>query len=298
VARLAFLLAAAGLLLAGCGRGADPAYVAEIDQWHADRVESLSAPDGWLTLVGLHPLPQGSSTVGSAGDMDIKLIDKAPAQVGVLTVRGGRILFAAYPKAGVFTVDGTDSTLVTSLELQTDRSGKATVLSVGSLLFYVIDREGSLFLRVKDRAADLLKDFAGVPRFPVDRKWRLAARLEKGPETTLIPNVLGQKYEAPSPGVLVFDFKGRQYRLTPQGEAGGTLFLVFGDATNGHETYSGGRFLDIDPPLPDGSIILDFNKCTNPPCVFTPYATCPLPPPDNVLDLAVTAGEKMWGEQH
>ncbi len=113
-----------------------------------------------------------------------------------------------------------------------------------------------------------------------------------------IPEFLGQISQAPSPGVLVFSIDGKEYRLTPQGEPGQSMFIVFGDATNGSETYGGGRFLSVDKPQSDGTVVLDFNKSTNPPCVFSPYATCPLPSRENIIGLSVEAGEKVWGEHH
>jgi uncharacterized protein (DUF1684 family) len=127
----------------------------------------------------------------------------------------------------------------------------------------------------------------------VDAGWRVTARLEPFAEggTVAVPNVLGQTSESPSPGVLLFELAGHSCHLTPIGEPGEGLFIVFGDATNG-----GGRFLSTDPPAADGSVVLDFNKATNPPCAFTPYATCPLPPDGNVLPVAVKAGEKAFGE--
>jgi uncharacterized protein (DUF1684 family) len=148
-------------------------------------------------------------------------------------------------------------------------------------------------LRVKDRESELLRTFAGIERFPVDAGWRVTARLEPFAEggTVAVPNVLGQTSESPSPGVLLFELAGHSCHLTPIGEPGEGLFIVFGDATNG-----GGRFLSTDPPAADGSVVLDFNKATNPPCAFTPYATCPLPPDGNVLPVAVKAGEKAFGE--
>jgi uncharacterized protein (DUF1684 family) len=111
----------------------------------------------------------------------------------------------------------------------------------------------------------------------------------------MVPDVLGNLEESPSPGTLVFTLEGRECRLTPVGGPGEELFIVFADATSGGETYGGGRFLSADPPRPDGTVVLDFNLATNPPCAFTPYATCPLPPQGNTLPVAVRAGEKSWG---
>nr|MEE4267280.1 DUF1684 domain-containing protein [Candidatus Krumholzibacteria bacterium] len=282
------------LTVVGCSSGTDPEYIAEVDAWHAARVTRLKADDGWLTLVGLHPLHEGSNRLGGADGEDVQLAAGAPAKVGTITVAPDQILFAAQPGVTVLQAGEQISTAV----LLTDDPGPPSVLETGSLLFYVIRRGDQLFLRVKDRNAEALQSFTGIDRFPVESRWLVTARLEPGAATTQVPNVLGQVDEVPSPGVLVFKVAGRECRLTPQGEAGQGLFLVFGDQTNGHTTYGGGRFLSTDPIAEDGTVILDFNRAYNPPCVFSPYATCPLPSVDNLLDVAVEAGEMMWGETH
>lgn len=282
----------------GCSHETDPAYIAHIDQWHAGRVEGLRREDGWLTLVGLHPLHAGVNLLGSGEGTDVRLITKAPQQVGAITIGPGQILFAAHPGVEVFQQESESAEPVVSREIQSDNPGPPTILRTGSLLFHVIARGDLKFLRVKDTQAEVLQHFEGIDRFPVDDRWRVTARIEAGPATIKVPNVLGQIDEVASPGILVFKIKGRAYRLTPQGVPGEGLFIVFGDNTNGQTTYAGGRFLSTEPPAPDGTVVLDFNRATNPPCVFTSYATCPLPSVDNLLDVAVEAGEKMWGAPH
>lgn len=296
-ASLSAALALAGVLAgvpAGCG--GDRAYVEEIDAWHAARLDRLRGEDGWLTLVGLHPLREGANSVGSAADANARLIDKAPPRVGVLEVGGNGITFTAQPGIAV-SLAGTAVPLDGPLPLRTDLEDGTTVLAVGPLNFFVIDRGGRLFLRVKDRESALRRDFTDVARFPVDTCWRVTAHLvpHDPPRGVEVPNVLGQVSEEPSPGVLAFTLDGVACRLTPIGEPGEGLFIVFADATTGTETYGGGRFLDTDPPGADGRFVLDFNRAVNPPCVFTPYATCPLPPEGNTLAVAVRAGEKTWG---
>jgi uncharacterized protein (DUF1684 family) len=289
------------LLLGLAGRPAaaaeptTPAYAAEIDAWHAARVQRLHSNTGWLTLVGLHDLDKARvNTVGSAPDALVNFSDKAPARVGVLAFADGQWTFTAEREAKVTLADSA-ATPVTTMAVKTDREGAPTMLSCGSLLFYVIEREDLCFLRVKDREAEVLRTFTGIDRFPVDAKWRVTARLEPGEALVKVPNKLGQLTDTPSPGVLVFELEGRTFHLTPTGNPGEELSIIFGDATNTHETYGGGRFLDTDVPAADGTVILDFNKAYNPPCVFTPYATCPLPGARNTLDLPVTAGEHVWG---
>lgn len=292
------LTAAALLLLAGCGQKTDPAYVAEVDAWHAERVERLESDTGWLTLVGLHRLAPGLNDVGSGEDAEVRLIAKAPERLGSIVVSEGKALFGVVPGQEVFVFGSEDEGPITHIDMVSDAEGPPTVLTWGPLVFHVIDRAGELYLRVKDREAETLKNFTGIDRYPVDAKWRVKARLEGEPGTVVVPDVLGNSNESPSPGTLVFELEGKECRLTPQGEPGASLFVVFGDETNRTETYPGGRFLVVLPPGDDGIIWVDFNRAYNPPCVFTAYATCPLPSPENRLDVAVMAGEKLWGSGH
>ena len=287
------------VLLSGCGgEETTVEYMAEVDHWHAARIERLKSDTGWLTLVGLHPLKPGVNSVGTGADADIIMPAGAPYWLGTLAVMPDEIVFSVHPDATVELYGEESAGRLSTTTLATDKEGPPTVLTAGSLQFYVIDRDGNLFLRVKDRESPVLQSFTGIDRYPVDVRWRLTARLESGPATVSVPNVLGHASTSPSPGILVFEIDGTEHRLTPTGEPGQAMFLVFGDASNGQGTYPGGRFLAVEPPAADGTVIIDFNRAYNPPCVFTEYATCPLPSPANTLSVAVEAGEKMWGGHH
>lgn len=301
-----FLLAAgslAALSLAACSKAPAPeqsadAYRAEIEEWRAGRDKSLRDENGWLTLAGLYWLEEGDSTFGSAPDNTVVFpAGKAPARLGTFHRQGEKVTLEVTPGLGL-AADGKEVT-APSLGLAPDASGKPTMLSLGSLTFHVIKRPGKVGIRLKDKESPVLAGFAGVESFAVDPSWRIAARFEPydPPKTIKVPNIIGTDFDETSPGALVFERGGATYRLEPTGAPGKDLFLVFGDATNGHETYGGGRFLYVPPPK-DGQAIVDFNQTYNPPCVFTPYATCPLPPRQNKLALRVEAGEKMWGEAH
>ncbi len=296
------LLCLLPLMLAaiGCGTRDDAAYTAEIDAWHAQRVDRLRSETGWLTLVGLHPLGQGGNDVGSAAGNDVVMAAVAPARLGTVTLVGERAEFKA--AAGVLVYLFADGALAEAPFpggiIKTDGQGKPDVLAVGSLVFHVIRRGEKYFLRVKDRQAEILRDFQGIDRYPVDKAWRITAKLEREPGTIRIANVLGQVAAEPTPGTLVFEVNGETWRLRPTGEPGASLFVVFGDGTTGHGTYPGGRFLVTDPPADDDTVVLDFNRAYNPPCVFSEYATCPLPGPENMLTVSITAGEKTWGTGH
>lgn len=295
--RLVLVLATLAVTVAAGQDVASSAYVAEVDAWHAQRIERLRAEDGWLSLVGLHPLHDGVNTIGTDDDSDIRLDAAAPARVGRLVINAGHAVFTAAPGADV-TVD--NEPLAGPTAAVTDARGPATVFILGSVRFHVIDRAGLRFLRVADSQSPVRLKFQGIDRFPVDPTWRVTARLITEGQPTTVPsaNVLGQVEQQPSPGVLEFEVAGRTLRLVPVGEPGQPLFIVFSDVTSGHQTYGGGRFLSAPAPGADGRVVLDFNRATNPPCAFTPHATCPVPPVANRLPVAVTAGERAWGAGH
>ena len=289
-----------GALLVSSAFAAPPdpaAYKAEIEAFRKQRDASLRTDTGWLTLVGLSWLEEGDNSVGSAPKSRVPLPKgKAPGTLGTIRLEKGAATFTAAPGAAV-TEGGRP---VTSIALKPDSSGEATRLSHGPLTFFLIKRGAKWGVRVRDREAETLKNFKGVESFPVDPAWRLTARFEKYTPAKKIevPNILGTPETQDSPGAVVFTKEGKSYRLEALlGGRGGELFLVFGDQTNSKETYGGGRFLTTGTPAPDGTVVVDFNKAINPPCVFTPYATCPLPPKGNVLALAVTAGEKGYGKR-
>ncbi len=290
--------ALAALLLLSPPPAAPPfpaAYRAEIEAFRRERDASLRNDEGWLTLVGLSWLKEGDNSVGSAPKSGVLLPKgKAPESLGVIRVEKGVATFTAAPGASV-TSDGKP---VTTVVLKPDISGSATRLVHGSLTFYVIKRGPKLGVRVKDRDAATLRSFRGVECFPADPAWRLPATFEKyqPPKKVEVPNVLNTPETQESPGAVVFTKDGRTDRHDALYDGrGGELFLVFGDETNAKETYGGGRFLTTAPPAKDGKVVVDFNRAVNPPCVFTPYATCPLPPAQNRLALRVTAGEKTYG---
>ncbi|HWA86675.1 MAG TPA: DUF1684 domain-containing protein [Opitutus sp.] len=270
----------------------DDAYRGEIEAARAARVQQLTKPDGWLTLVGLDFLKAGANSVGSAADNAI-VIARAPAHVGtVMLGTDGRTAITLNPAAGA-RVDGAE---VLSAGLESDLKGAPTMVSCGTINFYVIDRDGRKALRVKDSAAERRTKFAGLDYFPIDPSWRIEAdwvAFER-PKEVPIANVLGQVEPALVPGKAVFRRDGKTFELLPIIEGPDEpLFFVIADATSGKETYGASRFLYADLPR-DGKVILDFNLARNPPCAFSPYATCPLPPKENRLPIAVTAGEKKY----
>jgi uncharacterized protein (DUF1684 family) len=273
----------------GAAPGAD--YTRQIENWRAQRVERLKAPGGWLSLIGLHWLKEGKNTVGSAKDNDIVLA-KGPAKLGAITLAGGKARIELDAKSGA-TIDGK---AVKSANLLDDSSEKPTTIAFGSASFYLIDRNGKKGLRVKDTEAKTRTGFAGIENYPIDPGWRIEAKWTpfKPARSLDVPNVLGAVDKMTVPGKAVFTRGGKTYELLPVLETADAkeLWFIFADRTSGKETYGSGRFLYSDLPGKDGKVVIDFNKAYSPPCAFTPHATCPLAPPENRLDLAVTAGEK------
>jgi len=270
------------------------AYRQEIDQWHTRRLDKVKAPNGWLNLVGLYWLEPGINTFGSdAGNSIVFPAGKIASRAGYFLVEGNVVTLFAHDSAAIQL---NDRPVNKEIVYHPD-STHALMLQHGSLRWNIIQRESKLGIRLRDDDSDLLHAFKGLERYPVDPGYRVEAVLEPGGSSSQvsITNVLGQTYRRPSPGMLVFTLDGREQRLIPIIEDGSDeLFIIFADATSGKETYGGGRFLYAKHPDDDGKVILDFNKAYNPPCVFTPYATCPLPPEQNVLPLAIRAGEKNY----
>jgi uncharacterized protein (DUF1684 family) len=271
-------------------------YVKQIESWRAQRVERLKSDNGWLSLIGLHWLKDGRNTVGSAKGNDIVLA-KGPAKLGVVTVKDGKASIELDAKAEA-TIDGGKTK---QAELLDDSHEKPTTVAFGTASFYLIDRNGKKGLRVKDSRAETRTKFVGIDNYAVDPSWRVEAKWEAfTPAHSLdIPTVLGTVDKMPVPGKAVFTRDGKTYELLPVLESADAkeLWFIFADRTSGKETYGSGRFLYADMPK-DGKVVIDFNKAYNPPCAFTPYATCPLAPPENRLALPVTAGEKKYRGGH
>lgn len=285
----------ATILVAGVAPGP---HRAEIEAWRAQRVERLRQPDGWLSLVGLDWIEPGRTVIGSAVDASVVgagadafvRIAGMPSRLGILTLADGRLSLALEEGSGA-TVDGRPATQATLLP---DASGTPTVVAYGTLSFIVIERNGRYALRVRDSAAPTLTGFAGIDYYDIDPAWRIEARYRPHPAGKTIPiaNVIGTLDDTPNPGYVEFERDGATHRLEAVEGGPGQLWFIFADRTSGKQTYGAGRFLYADLPKPGSEVVVvDFNKAYSPPCVFTPYATCPLAPPENRLDLAVTAGE-------
>lgn len=260
--------------------------------WQEQRLKNLQSDEGWLTLVGLFWLKEGEQTAGSAAESDLDFPEGTPAKLGTFTRKGNTASFQPAPGVAL-TLNGKP---FTGGALKSDENGAPDVLKLGSLSLQVILRGDKLGVRVKDSQSATRKQFHGIPTYPASAAWRFDARFEPAetPRTIQVPNVLGTEEAMKVPGTLVFTVDGKEHRLTPV-EEDGRLFIIFADETNRDTTYGAGRFLYADAPK-DGHVVLDFNRAYNPPCAFTRFATCPLPPRGNRLALRVEAGEKRYGD--
>lgn len=299
-----------GLMLVGCGglaptegNGeqadeaevvADPAFVAANEAWRAQRRARLLEPDGWASLVGLHWIELPAHYVGSGATSGIRLA-RGPERMGLLQQQGGRVYLTPESDAAL-TVDGAPAS--GRIELRPEGSDAPTVVGFddGKGQLVLIERGARKALRVRHAEAETLTRLGPLDYWPADPSWRIAGRFVAHPPGQTIPvlDILGHEAPQPNPGVVEFEHGGAHYRLEALAGEDGGLFLIFADRTSGHASYAAGRYLETPAPAADGSVEVDFNRAYNPPCVFTDFATCPLPPADNRLDLAVTAGEKRY----
>lgn len=263
----------------------------EIEAWHAERIARLKAEDGWLNLAGLFWLKEGVNSLGADSSNDIAFVHPdMPARAGIFERSGNRVIWKSAPGVRVLLGD----TLVTTIVQFSAEEGIHHQLSLGQLRWSIIQREEKIGIRLRDLQHPALPAFHGIERFPYNPSFRLRAQVIQQGKIIRFSNVLGQTITRPSPGTVMFAYNGREYTLDALYVEAEGLLLVFCDATSALETYGAGRFLHVPKPDAKGETIIDFNKAHNPPCAFTPYATCPLPPKQNMLPFAVNAGEKKY----
>lgn len=297
------------------GRSQDQPWRQEIAEWRAKQAADLQKPDGWLALVGLEWLQQGANSFGSAPDNKIQLPSSAPSYIGVLRLEGTVITlgppssasshsFPASLPSGFpvgFLVDGKTAAPQT-LHTDPDNNKNNLRLTVGSLSMYVIRRGDRYALRIKDSKSAALSGFHGLNWYPPNAKYRVTARWipYDPPRSTTLATLIGTHYSQPVPGVAEFTLFGKTYRLEPviEDPAEGKLFFILRDTTSKTTTYGACRFLYTVYPdqglTRPGKLVLDFNQIENPPCAYTPFATCPLPPMGNRLPIPIPAGEKRY----
>ncbi|HTC88844.1 MAG TPA: DUF1684 domain-containing protein [Bryobacteraceae bacterium] len=263
-----------------------------VEQWRAQHQADLMKDFGWLTVVGLDWLKEGDNRVGADPASEVPLPPgSAPRRVAIISLHAGKA--EVHPEPGVPLILNGKPASTTILREDDD------VLAINHLKFYLIRRGDRAGIRLKDNDSAARKDFKGLAWYPVDPTWRIQAKFNAWttPHSIVFHNTIGQQEIEPSPGTVTFRKDGREFHLEPTIDDG-ELFFVIRDQTSGKTTYGASRFLYTEPAK-DGMVWLDFNKAENPPCAFTAYATCPLPPPQNRLALAITAGEKIYtGSTH
>lgn len=274
----------------------DPNFLADNAVWRNERKQDLLKPDGWTSLVGLHWLELKAHYVGSSAGSGIRLA-VGPPKLGMVEQRDGRIYLT--PESGIaLTLDGEPLTAKGRVELKTDHDQASSLIGFdeGKGQLSVIKRGQRFGLRIKHADALTRLQFAGLDYWPADPEWRIVGKFVPHPpgKTMPIVDIIGTSTDAPNPGAVEFVREGKTYRIEAMGEPGNELFLIFADRTSGHGSYPAGRFIDTPGPDDQGKVVLDFNRAYSPPCAFTTFATCPLPPPENRLDLAITAGEKTY----
>ena len=271
----------------------DAAYVHSFDKWKAEQTDDLK--QNWLPLAGLYWLKPGANTFGSAQDNAV-VFPKGPAHAGEFDLTGKDVTAKINPDAKA-TIAGKPAA---TSNLDPDVSGHPTIIEMASLRFHVIVRGERVGIRLKDLESPSIAAFKGMQFFPLDLNYRVTATWQPsdGKKTIGVPNVLGDVNPVPVAGTVVFKINGREQQLTALGgDPAKGLTFVFNDLTAKTDTYPGGRFLETDA-VTNGTVVLDFNRAYNPPCAVTPYATCPLAPKENRLQVAIPAGEKFDKAAH
>ncbi len=293
----------AALLAGGCGGGqdtavpvvaVDPAFANDNQLWREQRLTELLTPEGWTSLVGLHWLELKAHYIGSGSTSGIRLA-MGPPRMGLVTREGDAVWFA--PEPGVsLQVDGQP--LKGRIRFYSDRDEVPTRITFddGKGVLSLIKRGERYALRLKHADAPARTQFGNLTYWPADPSWRITARFVPHDVNKTLPivDITGLTTEQANAGALEFERDGRTWRLEALGEPGRPLMVIFADRSNGRGSYSAGRYLDLDAPNERSEVVIDFNRAYNPPCAFTPFATCPLPPPENRLDMVVVAGEQAY----
>jgi uncharacterized protein (DUF1684 family) len=265
------------------------AYIASVEEWQHDRLQHLKSKEGWLNLAGIFWLKEGEQSIGSHPSNDIVFPDKAPPFIGTLTMKDERIHLKVNEDAKLYY----NNERIVQLIMTRDTTGNPSYITHGNFAWYIMKRHESLAIRLRDYKNPAIDALDFIPSYPIDPDYVVRATLNAFDVPKIITvntpfEDYTQDYECP--GELQFKLKGKKLKLLPfiSGEG---YFIIISDETSAMETYGGGRFIYAYPDS-TGRIILDFNKAYNPPCAVTPYAACPMPPPENHLPIKIKAGEK------
>jgi uncharacterized protein (DUF1684 family) len=266
-------------------------YKNEVDQWHHIRENNLKKETGWLTVSGLFWLDEGENTFGTSVENKIVFpAGKAAEHIGSFKLLNDEVSVTIFPNVDVRR---NDTLFLKGIIFNRDIDEQSIILSHKNLRWFIIKRGNKYGVRLRDLESEARKNFTHIERFAVNEKWKIEATFEAPSSKKTIPiyDVIGNTTETTFGGTLYFEVDGKKYQLDATLEGEDDLFIVFGDYTNGVKTYGAGRFLYAKKPKEGNKVVLDFNKAYNPPCAFTDFATCPLPPDQNKLPFEVLAGE-------
>ena len=270
------------LIVLSCSETVNPEYY---ENWKLRRKNALYAEDGFLNLAGLYQIEDGKHTMGSAEGNDMLMPNGFPDNFAEFTVKDSIITFKYYVPV-LF-----ENKLIK--EISYNYFEDSNFFDRGSFRWFVHVDSGVIGIRLRNFNHPMLKTDLEINHFTYNKKWIVNATFKpfENPKRVIIPNFQGGNYYDTIPGKIYFNYKGTEYSFEPTVRSSGRYFIPFGDLTNGELTYGGGRFLYLDPPDSNNNITIDFNMAYNPPCVFSTFTTCPLPPKENILPVAITAGE-------
>ena len=284
------------LLISACGSEKSGGDLNEFEReemaWRESRESAMRDSTSWLTIAGLFWLEQGANSFGSSPDNQISLPQhSSPARAGELILENDRVRLRAAGEAGI-SLQGRP---VLSADLRSDAGGEPDRIEMGDLRMWIIERDGRKALRVRDFRAERFLEFEKLYFYPPDPDYRVIGTFvpHDKAESIMLSTVAGTRAEIASTGKVEFNLKGRELSLVLLDGGENSYFIIFRDETSGRETYGACRYMSA-ADLGEQMVELNFNRAVNPPCAYTPYATCPLPPPENILPVSVEAGEKKY----
>ena len=267
-------------------------WLQQVNDFRSTRESNLKREYGWLSLAGLFWLKEGDNPVGSTADNPVRLPERAPAKVGIFNLHDGQVSITKSPTVSMRI--NAEPLGDSAAPLKVDTSGEADYLFVDGIRMGVIERAGHLAIRVWDPQNPVRRDFPGCVWYEPDATYRVSAKIEPYPEPRefMIDDIVGIQRPVKMHAALAFELAGKQYRLDGDHQEDNSYDLIFKDLTAGKTTYGAGRYLTTEVAEGD-QVVIDFNVAYNPPCAFTEFATCPLPLPQNILPVAIEAGEKV-----
>jgi len=279
------------VVLFGCNNRENDEYITSIKEWQTERIENLKSKTGWLNLVGLYWLDEGENSFGSDSSNKIIFPEETPENIGIITLHDSILKIRINKSVEVYC----NNEKISEKRIKSDASEKASLFELDSYAWLIIKRNGRYAIRLRDYNNELIGKINTIPTYPINKKWRIKANyiaFDK-PENMFVPSIIGYTSAVKCYGVIEFNINNQTYSLKPIMNNDGSFFVIFADRTSANETYGAGRFLDIDKPNEDNITYIDFNKAYNPPCVFSKFATCPLPPIENIIPVCIPAGEKI-----